>query len=150
MMRPAPCLRMCGSDAWVSVKQAFTLTLNSLIEGFVVHFLDAAAAERGGVVDHDVEPAAGGGSLVDHDAGGVMVGDIDLPQDRLAAKGLDEAEGFLAMCGRTSGNDDDGAFAREGDRDGAADALARAGDDGDLASEAGAHGDVLGVRRRRR
>jgi hypothetical protein len=73
-----------------------------------------------------------------------MVGDIDLPQDRLATKGLDEAEGFLAMCGRTSGNDDDGAFAREGDRDGTADALARAGDDGDLASEAGAHGDVLG------
>ena len=110
----------------------------------MVHLLDGAAAEGGGVVDHDVEPAAGGGGLVDHGAGGIVVGDIDLPEDRLAAFGLDQAEGFLAMCGRARGNDDDGAFAREGDRDGAADALAGAGDDGDFAGEAGAHGNVLG------
>jgi multiple sugar transport system permease protein len=122
---------------------AFSSVFVLPIEGFVVHLLDGAAAEGGGVVDHDVEPAAGGGDLVDHGAGGVMVGHIDLPEDRLAAFGIYQAEGFLAMCGRASGNDDDGAFAREGDRDGAANALARAGDDGDFAGEAGAHWDVL-------
>jgi hypothetical protein len=47
-----------------------------------------------------------------------MVGNVDLPEDHLAAFGLDQAESLLAMCGRTSGNDDDGTFAREGDRDG--------------------------------
>lgn len=73
-----------------------------------------------------------------------MVSQIDLPQDRLAAFGLDQAKGLLAMCGGTSGQDDNRAFAREGDRDGAANALAGAGDDGDFASEAGAHGDILG------
>ena len=83
----------------------------------MVHLLDGVAAESGGVVDHDVEPAAGGGGLVDHGARGVMVGQIDLPENRLAAFGLDQAEGFLAMCGGAGGNDDDGAFAREGDRE---------------------------------
>ena len=39
---------------------------------------------------------------------------------------------------------DDGTFAREGDRDGAADALTGAGDDGDFANEAGAHTEFLG------
>ena len=56
-----------------------------------------------------------------------MVGRIDLPRDRLAAFGLDQADGFLAMGVRASGNDDDGDFASE------------AG-----ASEAGALGSVLG------
>ena len=109
----------------------------------MVHFLDAAAPEGGGVVDHDVEPAAGGGGLIDHGAGGMVIGDIDVPEDRLAAFGLDQAQGFLAMRGRARGYDDDGTFTREGDRDGAADALAGAGDDGDFAGETGAHGDVL-------
>ena len=108
------------------------------VEGCLVHLLDGASAEGGGIVDHDVEPAEGGGGLVDHGAGGCVVGNIDLPEDRLAAFSLDQAEGFLAMCRSTSGNDNSGAFTREGDRDGTADPLARAGDDGDFAGEAGA------------
>jgi hypothetical protein len=68
-----------------------------------------------------------------------MIGDIDLPEDRLAAFCLDQAEGFLAMHSRTSRNRDNGALASEGDRNGAADALAGASDNGDFASETGAH-----------
>ena len=70
--------------------------------------------EGGGVMDHDVEAAADCGALVDHGAAGVMVGKIDLPEDRPTVFSLDKAEGFLAMCSRSSGNDDDGPFACEG------------------------------------
>ena len=56
-----------------------------------------AGFEGGGVVDHDVDPAACGSGLVDDGAAEFMVGHIDLPKDRLAAFGFDQAEGFLAM-----------------------------------------------------
>jgi hypothetical protein len=49
------------------------------------------------------------------------------------------------MRGRTSRNDYDSTLACEGNRDGAADALAGAGDDGDFASESGAHVNILGA-----
>ncbi|HEY6430504.1 MAG TPA: hypothetical protein VIZ17_00850 [Acetobacteraceae bacterium] len=43
------------------------------------------------------------------------------------------------MRGGARGNDDEGAFPREGDRDGAADALAGAGYDGNFSGEPGGH-----------
>jgi hypothetical protein len=110
------------------------------IEGFTVHLLDGAAAESRGVVHQDVELPAGGSGLINHGTGCFMVCDTNLAEDRLAAIGIDQAQGFLAMCGRTGSDHDNGAFAREGDGDSAADAPARSGDNGDFSSETGAHG----------
>ena len=99
----------------------------------MVHLLNAAAAKRSGIVNHDIEPATGGCGLVDHGTRAIMVGDIDLPEDRLTAVSLDQAQGFLAMRGGPSGNDNGGTFARKGACDCTADALTRAGNDGNFA-----------------
>ena len=56
-MRPPHCLRMCCSDALGQREACLYVDIEQLIQLFVVHLVDGAAAERGGVVQHDVEPA---------------------------------------------------------------------------------------------
>ncbi len=97
---------------------------------------DRAEPDRAGDVGQDVELAPGVDRLIDHLARLLEVRDVAEVGYRLAALGRDLVDDLLggpriralAECGGADVRDDDlGAFSREGERDPAAVAAARAG-----------------------
>ena len=100
-----------------------------------------------GVVDEDVELAPRVGGLGDHAPGALVVGDVLVVGDGLAAPRLDDLDREVGVLRRALAahraaevvDHDLGAVAGQLHGVPAADAVARAGDDGDLAVEK-AHG----------
>ena len=72
-----------------------------------------------------------------------FIGNIAMPEHRLAALLLDQRYGFLALVVLEIGNDDTGARCCEGERGGAADAAACSGHDGHFVVKCIFHEDTL-------
>ncbi len=104
----------------------------------VGHVEEHPVTRHAGVVDDDVEPAVpvdGGG---DHRVGGRPLADVAGHDRGLAAAAADLLRRLVARAGQVV-DDDPGAGVGEGQRLGATQPGSGAGDDRDLAVEAGAH-----------
>ncbi|MNS70132.1 hypothetical protein D3C72_1034710 [compost metagenome] len=90
-----------------------------------------------GVADQDVDLAEGGGRLVRQTLQVFLGGDVGGDGDgaALAVPGVDRAGDLFARPGLARGDDDAGAVLGQTLGYGLADALGRAGDDGDLAAQ---------------
>ena len=73
-------------------------------------------------------------------AAGFGVGDVEREGHRLEAFGVDLGGGLFRRLGVDVEHGEAGALARKAERDGAADAGARAGDGGDVGGEEVGHG----------
>ena len=109
----------------------------------VGHLLDHVVPGVAGVVDDDVEALVFADGRADEALGEVRRGDAADAGHGLAAGVADGLHGLLRRFGVEIVDDDARAFAGELERDRAADAAARTGDEGDLAVEFACHGAVL-------
>ena len=100
-----------------------------------------------GVVEGDVEAAEGVGGSLQRVGDVLVVGDVASDSERGAAVLLDRLDGAAAVLGGEVGDDDRGAFTREGDGGGAADAVGGAGHEADLPGEPSCQCGVHGVSR---
>ena len=132
---PAPASTMCGTQSWVSVKAASTLNLNaaSTLRGLV------ARTGRGShppalFTSTSIRPSFARGPF-DQRLQLLGVGHVGRDRDRPAPAVADPAGDGVEVFLRARREHDVGP--RFGERDGAAraDALARAGDDGDAVGE---------------
>ena len=108
------------------------------------HAMEDAVAQNAGIVDQDVDPAEGRQRGLDDLVGILGLGDGERRCDRLAAAGLDLLDHVMRRAGIRAGafqaradvaDDDAGAFLREQQRNTAADAAGRTGDDCDFAGD---------------
>ncbi len=119
------------------------------------HVPDRAVAHDAGVVHEDVELARSVDRLLHHRAGGVVVGDVGVVGHRLAAPLLDDLHGQIGVVARPLAadrppdvvDDDPGALLGQLHRVAPPDAVAGAGDDGDLAVEQAHYVSFRNVRR---
>jgi hypothetical protein len=113
------------------------------VEVGVAHVPDGAVPHDAGVVHQHVEPAPLVHRLGDDPAGALVVGDVLVVGDRRTAPRLDDLDREVGVLGRALAahgpaevvDHDPGALARQLHGMAPADAVARPGDDGDLAVE---------------
>src|SRR5262249_50678692 len=134
--RATATLRHPGNDHLAQPQNAFDVGTHDLVERLVGEI--ARRAEHridGGIADHDVDRAIDSQRLDGQPLALVLARDIARTRRRLAARIADAPRNSLAGVSLAAGDDHLGAEPRHQFGAGAADAAARAGDDGDLAAE---------------
>jgi hypothetical protein len=111
------------------------------VRGFLAAGIDLVGRDPG-IVEGAVEPAIGDDRVVEHRLDVLLAGDVAGQGDRLAARGIDPRHGLGRGVGGVIGDRDPRALARQGERGGAADPAAAAGDQRRFAVEQPGH-DVL-------
>jgi len=101
---------------------------------------DGVAPRDAGIVDQDRSGPEPGGDLAGDGAAGFGVGDVEREGHRLEAFAGNLGGGLFRRLSIDVENGKAGALARKANRDGAADAGARAGDGGDVGGEEVGHG----------
>jgi hypothetical protein len=97
----------------------------------VRHLEEVDLGDRAGNVEEGVDSAERFGRGFHDGAGGFDLAEIEIKSDALSACGSDLGRGFFQGLFVSGDQDQFGEISREANGGGAADALARAGDDGD-------------------
>src|SRR6185312_6990415 len=119
-------------DRLRAVVDALEIDVDDALELLVGHLGEARVLDDAGVVDQRVDAAPRRHHRLDHPRDAPLVGDVDLEGQRFAPGRANRVGGLLRGGEVDVADGDARAFVRELDRGRAADALAAAGDDGNL------------------